>query len=39
MSDNRVLKYDSPGSEPVLRNINLQIQPGEKVAIVGRTGR
>ncbi|KAI1196741.1 P-loop containing nucleoside triphosphate hydrolase protein [Nemania serpens] len=24
--------------QPVLRNINLQIQPGEKVAIVGRTG-
>jgi ATP-binding cassette subfamily C (CFTR/MRP) protein 1 len=27
-----------PGLDPVLRNINCTIRPGEKVGIVGRTG-
>ena len=30
-------RYD-PASSPVLRNIDLQIEPGQKIAIVGRTG-
>ena len=29
----------SASAELVLEDINLEIQPGEKVAIVGRTGR
>ncbi|KAJ8967793.1 hypothetical protein NQ317_014819 [Molorchus minor] len=34
---NVYLRY-SPDEEPVLKNLNLEIQPGEKVGIVGRTG-
>lgn len=30
---------DSESGKTVLRDVNLDIAPGEKVAIVGRTGR
>jgi ATP-binding cassette subfamily B protein len=35
--ENVTFQYD-PQSPPVLRDINLSISPGQKVAIVGRTG-
>ncbi|MCS6803905.1 MAG: ABC transporter ATP-binding protein [Acidobacteriota bacterium] len=34
----RNLTFSYNGREPVLKNINLTIEPGETVAIVGRTG-
>uniref|UniRef100_A0A0U9HSH2 Putative ABCC protein n=1 Tax=Chrysomela populi TaxID=154003 RepID=A0A0U9HSH2_CHRPP len=34
---NTYLKY-APELPPVLKNLNIQIQPGEKIGIVGRTG-
>jgi ATP-binding cassette subfamily B protein len=34
----RDLTFAFDGKEPVLKNINLTIQPGETVAVVGRTG-
>ncbi|KAK9870728.1 hypothetical protein WA026_008296 [Henosepilachna vigintioctopunctata] len=34
---NLYLRYD-PEEEPILRNLSLEIEPGEKIGIVGRTG-
>ncbi|KAK9870716.1 hypothetical protein WA026_008287 [Henosepilachna vigintioctopunctata] len=34
---NVYLRY-VPNEEPVLKNLNLEIEPGEKIGIVGRTG-
>jgi energy-coupling factor transport system ATP-binding protein len=32
------VRFGYPGSEPVLRSIDLAVRPGERVAIVGRNG-
>jgi ATP-binding cassette subfamily B multidrug efflux pump len=36
--ENVTFSYDGDGSEPVLRNINFEAEPGQTVAVLGATG-